>query len=150
MESDIESIIGEIRSHKGLFALDREQLGQQLVDAALTGVMISFDAEQDPEGNPWGSLQPGYQRWKERHFPGLLIGVQTGLMRSEIGGSQTIGRDSAEYTAGTTDQGREEISWFTDGDPENNRVGRPFVDLNQWSIEKSDSILQTHFDEGIK
>ncbi len=148
MDPDLQSILDDLREHDGLFDMDRNGLGESALDIAVNGVKDHFNAEVDPDGNPWPELQSDYERWKSRHFPGQPIGVQHGLMRGEIDGERSIAPDSAEWTYGRTETGREEAAWFTEGDPEQNRKPRPFADLNADSISRSDQLFDNHFEQG--
>ena len=150
MNDDLSEILKDLERHAGAFDLDRNQLGKELLDAAVDGVRQHFNAEIDPDGNPWPALSPKYFEWKSKHFPGMPIGVQTGLMRDEIEGERVIAEDAAEWTMGVTEEGKALADWFTQGDEENNRKPRPFADLNDVSIARSDQILDDHFEGQFK
>ncbi len=147
---DLTSILQDLDEHTGLFDMDRNGLGDRLLDVAVNGVKDHFNAEVDPDGNPWPELQSDYKRWKDRHFPGEPIGVQTGMMRAEIDGETQVDANSAEWTYGRSEVAKQEAGWFSEGDPEQNRKPRPFADLNAESISRSDQILDTHFEQATQ
>jgi hypothetical protein len=149
MQPDHDRILSDLADHAVLFDLS-DGLGDDLLDIAVGGVRSQFDKQTDPNGDPWGELQSDYKRWKSQHYPGEPIGVQEGLMRDEIAGAEKVDENSAEWTYGDSDLGRSEATWFTEGDPENNRKPRPFADLNADSIARSDQFLDTHFEKGTQ
>ena len=147
MDPELAEILADLDRHKDLFDLSGD-LGDDALDIATNGVKDHFDAEVDPQGQRWPELSTDYSRWKQKNHPGPM-GVLHGLMKGELDGERAAAsRDSAEYTAGTSDDGRNEISWFEEGDPEANRPARKFVDLNAESIGKSDRLFDDHFDKG--
>ena len=148
MDPEAAQIRADLDRHAGLFQLDQGGLGDDALDLAVNGVKDHFDQQVDPDGVPWPALSTDYSRWKQRHYPGEPMGVLERIMRPEIDGSRAIGPDSAEWTNGQTEEGKQHATWFQEGDPEQNRPERRFADLNADSIGKSNPLFDHHFEEG--
>lgn len=146
MDDQARKILEDLDSHRDIFDMDRNDLGENLLDVAVDGVQQRFDSQTDPDGQAWPQLQSEYKRWKDKNYPGEPIGVLEGLMRSEIDGERAIETNSAEWTYGKTQEARDEATWFSEGDPVQNRKPRPFADLNEQSVRRSDQILDNHFE----
>lgn len=122
-------------------------LGDDLLDAVVSGIADHFDHEVDADGVPWPELSSDYARAKQRIYPGAPILVREGTLRDGIEGQRTIAPDSAIYTFGVGDVDRAEADWMEQGDPAANRPPRKFVDLTPEAIAASDHLFDRAFDE---
>jgi len=148
---DEARILTALTRHQGLFRLDREELGHQLVDIAADGTRETFDGERFPDASPWPELSSEYARWKSFHFPGKPIGVREGNLRNdtEFDGVREITPDEASYTFGQSEIARNEAAWMTQGDPFRNRPERGFVGLTESSRSKVQTVLSNHLKENV-
>lgn len=151
MGDHLDRILTDLTRHEGLFRLDREELGDQLLDHAADGCRESFDAQRGPDGEGWPPLNSDYAAWKARHFPGAPMLVREGVLRNdpEFDGEREINASSAVWTFGQSEQARQEAVWNQEGDPWRNRPPRPFIGFTESSEAKAAETLENHFKENV-
>lgn len=79
---------GERTYSRGFYAMagavgDMSPVMERIGDDVRQGVLAQFTTEGAAKGSPWAPLEPEYGRWKDAHYPGAPILVQTGQMRSQ-------------------------------------------------------------------
>lgn len=139
-------LMADLRRHRQAFDFTKDNLGSDLLDIAEDSHRRCLDEERSPDNTPWMPLNPRYERWKSTYFPGKPMGELYGIMKApaEIEGERDIGPRKAWYIFGKTDEARAEAAHFEEGDPANNRPGRPFTGLDDIAVQQSDDRLGRH------
>jgi hypothetical protein len=142
----IETILAALDRHGRIFDLSGD-LGDALLDVAVSGVTQTFNSQADPDGTPWEPLNSEYARIKARLFPGMPMGVATTEMREGIPGERGCSADEARWTFGATEPQRDKAVWFQR--PPSSRPARKFAGLTEGSRQESREVLEAHFKEHV-
>lgn len=134
-----DSQIAALKRHKTFLDFSQDNLGDDLLLIAAIGVQNNIRQQQAPDGTPWAPLSEKYAEWKAFHYPSEPPGVLHFLMamQDEIMGTVYMSNNEARMTYGITSEARDEMEWFSNGDPSKNRPARPFWGFTEESIEAS-------------
>ncbi len=116
---EVEKRLRELRQAGGDMRLLHQDIGEYLQLSARG----RFDAQVDPEGNPWTPLSPRYARRKARKGGGEEILVLSTFLRDQL--AYQADSDGLEF-------GTNRIYGPTHqfGDPDRNIPARPFLGLS--------------------
>jgi phage gpG-like protein len=144
-------IIGDVRRISRTFDMTQNGLGADLLKAFTDGVKDTIAKEEAPDGTPWDQLDPAYEAWKQKNYPGKPIGFLEEIMAdaAQIEGTPRITAEEAETTYGITDVARDHASWFQNGDEDNNQPPRPFWGFTPESLAKIKEILAKRLSESV-
>jgi len=109
------------------------RVGDEMANIVAVGIIQRTEHEQlGPDGGPLPRPSRRTLLRKARKGYSLKIGVETGEMLSfeEIKGQVTIDANTVVMTAGTDEETRDKVDWFTKGDPKRNRPARKFYELD--------------------
>jgi hypothetical protein len=120
--------IAALERHKTFLDFTQDRLGDDLLKIATDGCLENIIGEHAPDGTRWDDLSPEYAAYKAKHYGGRPMGVKDFLMAQpvEVAGETNVGPDEATVTYGVSDQAKEEMTWFENGDPAKNRPPRRF------------------------
>ncbi|HWE38554.1 MAG TPA: hypothetical protein VG406_18430 [Isosphaeraceae bacterium] len=151
MSSNLKEVLAGLDGLRSLGDLDRDGLGEALLDAASAGVKATAEAGTDPDGAPWPRLSPAYAAAKAASHPGRPIGVRDGVMLSDgaLRGERDIGPRRAEVTFGDSAEARDELGWFAEGDLGHDRPPRPVVGLSPAAIAAADRVVDQHVNRKV-
>jgi hypothetical protein len=144
--------IAALQRHKVAFDFSQDRLGEDLCKIATDGCLENVIGENSPDGTPWAPLSEDYAKYKQLNYPGSPVGVLHFLMAQpqEIAGQASIDPLLAKVSYGVSDQAKQEMAWFTEGDTSRNRPPRPFWGFTTRSIEASAALLKKTFHNNIK
>jgi hypothetical protein len=144
----IETILIDLERHERLFDLSG-RLGRELLDIAAEDQCENFDNQRSADGVPWAPLSHKYQEWKDNAYPGMPVGVRTGMLRAALIGPRTQSEGEATMEVGATEDAKQEFAWLSEGDDLNNRPARPSDGLSASAVEQVDITLNVVFINGV-
>ncbi len=83
MSARLDPILRDLERHKTIFDLDRDSLGEALMDVDAQVILKDIAAEVGPDGNPRPPLSEGYGLWRHAACPGNAMAVHLGHMKTE-------------------------------------------------------------------
>jgi len=83
MSARLDPILRDLERHKTIFDLDRDGLGETLMDLDARVILKDMDAQVDPDGNPRPPLSEAYGLWKHAACPGDPTAVHLVHMKTE-------------------------------------------------------------------
>ncbi len=83
MSARLGPILRDLERHKTIFDLDRDGLGEALMDLDARVILKGMDARVDFDGNPRPPLSEGYGLWRHAACPGDPMAVLLGHMETE-------------------------------------------------------------------
>lgn len=123
--------------------------GRRLGDEAATvlayGVQRrTVEEQRGADDRPLPPLRDRTLRRKARLGRSLLVGVETGDMLSmmELEGNVTVTKDTTALDLGKTEEARDKLDWFVQGDPARNRPARDIVGIDQETERDLDTLAE--------
>jgi hypothetical protein len=145
MSAQFHVLEREIKAHAYVFAFNRNQLGQAIMEAAAKDILRAMKLQGDPDAIPWARLTPLYKAWKQKHYPGQPISVLLGHMRTlaQLLGEQWIQRDEMRQTYGVDALAKDLATWFQEGDT--HQKPRPFYFFGPIGEARIGRVLDARF-----
>lgn len=147
-----QRIIGKIAKHKELFDLDKNGLGESLMDLAVTVMLETMDREVGLDGTPWPPLSELYAKWKSKVAPGKPMAVLFEHMktREQLSGQRRITPREAIMEYGVDELAIDLAHWFQEGSAKQNRPPRLFYGLSAETLQRSDQLCNKHVYANLK
>ncbi len=142
--SGLSAILADLERHKTIFDLDRDGLGEKLMDATAAQILRDMEAEVDPDGRRWAELSAAYVEYKQKVSPGEPMSVLHGRMRTleELQGLRRITAREGVMVYGTDEQTRQEAEWFQEGN--SRQPGRRFYAISAECEARLDEVCREH------
>jgi hypothetical protein len=140
----MQMILQKLDEQTHRFDLDRDGLGETVMDIAVDAMLVDMDAERDPTGANWPPLSAEYAEEKAKVSPGSPMAVLHGIMktRDQLEGERCITAHQASMTFGKDPVAKQEAIWFQEGDPSNNQPPRLFFGFSAECVSRTDDLLE--------
>jgi hypothetical protein len=144
MRRALSKILRLVDDQEHAMDLDRDGLGEDVMDVASEIIEADFDAARDPDGNEWPDLEEGYFAWKADHALTTATGYLEGEMAESANfkGERSISPHRATMTFGVNPIAKQEGPWFHNGDDSRNRPARPFWGFSAESIARQMDVFR--------
>lgn len=149
MSTRLDNVLRDLERHKTIFDLDRDGLGEALMDVDARVILKNMDRQEDFDGNPWPPLSEGYGLWKNATYPGKPMAVLLGHMKTEeqVKGMRRVTARDATMVFGVDELARDEATWFQEGSAD--QPPRRFYGQSAEANQLKDELLQKHLEDRI-
>jgi hypothetical protein len=138
-----------IQAKKKCVQVDDPQIMNRVMDMVAQHVKNNCIAETDCDGFAWPKLSTGYETWKNRFFPGQLMGIlwHHMLAMDQLEGTRILAKDRSTMTYGLDPIAKEEAEKFQEGGAVTgtNQPPRGFYGLTYQAISALDQIFDHIF-----
>lgn len=149
MSARLDPILRDLERHKTVFDLDRDGLGEALMDLDARLILKYMDAQEDPDGNPWPPLSEGYALWKDAAHPGNPMAVLLGHMKTEeqVKGMRRVTAREATMVFGVDELARQEATYFQEGSAD--QPPRRFYGQSAEAQQLKDDLCRKHLEDRV-
>lgn len=146
MSAQLNAILADFRRHRRFADFTHQGMGKDLIEIDIQAIKRRTRGQFDAQGKSWPSLSAAYEEWKRKYFGNRPIGVLHGMMLAidQLRGLAFISATSMRVTYGTTQQARDEATWFQEGNA--NQPPRPFYEFDAQGDADKTAYLDHRFD----
>jgi hypothetical protein len=149
--ASLSKILRVLERHKHIFDLDKNHLGEALMDITAEVILRDMDAEVGPDGQAWPALSNPYEEWKAKAAPGAPMAVLYGHMKTpeQVNGMRRVTAREAVMVYGVDELARELATYFQEGSSGNNQPPRPFYGLSAEAEVRIDEHCRKHLESKV-